>query len=102
MKNCPNCQKTPMPLLEWGVQLNPFRIKCKHCAERLSAEPSIYIGLVVLILLMPLSVFIGMSVFDIDFIEDRHWVIALLVAPAVIGGPVVYWLGGYKMGTKGE
>lgn len=102
MKNCPNCHKKPVSLLEWGVQLNPFRIKCKHCAERLSAEPSIYIGLVVLILLMPLSVFIGLTLFDIDFIEDSHWVTALVIAPAVIVWPVSYWLGGYKMGAKTE
>lgn len=102
MKNCPSCNKTPMPLLVWSVQLNPFRIQCKHCSERLNAGLSIYIGLAILILLMPLSVYIGMTQFGIDFVEDRHWIIALLVSPAVIGGPLVYWLGGYTLGTKAE
>lgn len=100
MKQCPHCQKTPMPLLVWGVQLNPFRIKCKHCAMRLKAEASIYIGVVLLLLSMPLTVFIGLSITDIDLLEDREWVIALLVAPAILGSPLVYWLGGYALSEK--
>lgn len=97
MKSCPNCHNTPMSLLEWGVQLNPFRITCKHCATRLTAEPSIYLGFIALVLLIPLLVFAGVSVFGVEFIDQRYWLITLLATPAVLGGPMVYWLGGYKL-----